>query len=110
MLPLQYRLKKRKAFNYIYRVGKSTGVDCLTLVYTTSKNQLKVGFSASKKVGNSVMRHRAVRKMREAIRPLIPNIKPDHNLIFVAKDTILTKSAAEVSTACQTVLKKAGLI
>ena len=119
MLKPIYRLKKRKTFNYIYRNGKSVGADCLTLVYTYCKPKggvadsgvggILVGFSASKKVGNSVVRHRTVRKMREAVRPLLANMAPNHNYIFVAKDVIREKTVIEIKQVCEKVLKKAGL-
>jgi ribonuclease P protein component len=111
MLNVKYRLKKRKQFNYIYKHGKSTGCEILTLVYNFSRlKNIKVGFSASKKVGNSVMRHRAVRKMREAIRPLVENMQINHNYIFIAKEVILQKSVADIKKSCEYVLRKAGLL
>jgi ribonuclease P protein component len=114
MLSKPYRLKKRKTFNYIYRVGKTSGCDCLTLVYCFAKSptppHIKIGFSASKKVGNSVMRHRAVRKMRAAVRPILKTIRHNNNLIFVAKETILQKTVAEIQKSCDYVLRKAGLL
>jgi len=114
MLKPEYRLKKRKQFNYIYKHGKSVGCDCLSLTYNFSRMpkppHIKIGFSASKKVGNSVKRHKALRKMREAIRPLIPNMTTNHNYIFVAKETIHEKSVAEIQKQCEYVLKKAGLL
>ena len=113
MLKSKYRLKKRKTFNYIYRHGKSAGCDCLTLIYISAKmkdTDLRVGFSVSKKVGNSVVRHRTVRKMREAVKPFIEKIKPWHNLIFVAKELARDKSVAELSAAIELVLKKTGLL
>ena len=111
MLPIKYRLKKRKQFNYIYKHGKNSGCDCLTLVFNYCRlKNIKVGFSASKKVGNSVKRHRAIRLMRHAVKPLIPRLQENHNYIFVAKDAILTKSFEEIQKACEYVLKKAGLL
>jgi len=111
MLQKQYRLKKRKQFNYIYKHGRNAGCDCLTLVYNYCRlKNIKIGFSASKKVGNSVKRHRAVRLMREAIRPLVPRMAENHNYIFVAKDIILEKSFDEIKSAVEQVLKKAGLL
>ena len=86
------------------------GCDCLTLVYVFSKASFKIGFSASKKVGSSVKRHRALRKMREAVKPLLPRMTQNHNYIFVAKETIPEKSVAEIKKACEYVLKKANLL
>jgi ribonuclease P protein component len=111
MLQREFRLKKRKQFNYIYRHGKSCGCDCLTLVYNFCKMpNLKVGFSVSKKVGNSVMRHRAVRMMRAAVRPLVGRMSPNHNYIFIAKETILEKTVAEIKKSCEYVIRKGGLV
>ena len=116
MLNKKYRLCKRKQFNYIYKKGRHAGCDILSLVYIFAKmpynspSHLKIGFSANKKVGGSVQRHRALRKMREAVRPLIPNMAANHNYIFVAKETILDKSVAEIHAAVASVLKKAGLL
>jgi len=110
MLNIKYRLKKRKQFNYIYKHGKSVGCDCLTLVYNFCRMpNIKVGFSASKKVGNSVKRHHAVRMMREGVRPYIAKIQQNHNLIFIAKEEILKKNLAEIKKACENMIRKAGL-
>ena len=111
MLISKYRLRKRKQFNYIYKHGRSVGSDCLTLVYNSCHmKNVKIGFSASKKVGNSVQRHRALRQMREAVRPLIPSMIGDHNYIFVAKETIIDKSFDDIKKSCAYVLGKAGLM
>ena len=115
MLKKQYRLCKRKQFNYIYRKGRNSGCDCLSLVYVFSKMPFggahcKVGFSANKKVGGSVQRHKALRKMREAVKPLLPRMKPNHSYIFVAKETILEKSVADIQKAMTYVLTKAQLM
>ena len=114
MLSKPYRLKKRKTFNYIYRHGRNQGSDCMTLVFCYAKSptfpHIKIGFSASKKVGNSVKRHRAVRMMREATRPILSKFKHNHNYIFVAKETILQKSLADIQKSCEYILRKAGLL
>ena len=114
MLSKPYRLKKRKTFNYIYRRGKSFGCDCVTAVFVPARMpnapHIKIGFSASKKVGNSVQRHRAVRVMRHAVKPFLKNIKPHHNIIFVAKEILLQKTLAEVSNSCKNILCKAQLL
>jgi ribonuclease P protein component len=111
MLEKKYRLCKRKQFNYIYKKGRSSGCDCLTLVYCYCKMpNIKIGFSASKKVGGSVERHRALRKMRAAARPIISTMAANHNYIFIAKENILEKSVNDIQKALEHVLKKAGLV
>ena len=111
MLQKQYRLAKRKQFNYIYRKGRNVGCDCLTLVYCFARmKNIKVGFSASKKIGGSVQRHRVVRKMREGVRPFIKRMTANHNYIFVAKEPIKERSVAQIQKSMETILAKAGLL
>ena len=83
----------------------------LTLVYTFAKGKnIKVGFSASKKVGNSPQRHRAIRVMREAVKPLVDQMKENHYYIFVAKEGVGDKKSHEVQKSVEHILKKANLI
>ena len=62
-------LKKTSDFQVVYKTGKSYA-DKNIVVYVR-KNQLNInrlGISVSKKVGNSVVRHRFSRLVREAYR------------------------------------------
>ena len=113
MLKKQYRLKKRKSFNYIYRKGKHFGNEMLTLVFVSARmkdSHVKIGFSVSKKVGNSVVRHKVIRRMREAVKTLIEQIKEHHNIIFVAKEGIDKFKPSEIQESMLKVLKKSGLL
>ena len=111
MLKQKYRLKKKYQFNYVYRVGKTSHGKFLMLVFSPSKNkQIKIGISASKKVGNSVKRNRARRLLREAISAYIPLINPNFNLIVVAKQSIDGLKLQPVLEDMKNVLNKAGLI
>ena len=70
----QYRLKKNRAFQYVYRRGHSAA--CRDLVMLCAKGrELKVGFSVSKKVGNAVIRNKVKRRLRECFRPYIGDVK-----------------------------------
>ena len=109
MLPLRYRLKKRKTFNYLHQRGtRQSGA--FVVVYFCSASNLKIGFSASKKVGNSIVRHRAARLMREAMRPLLPKIKSHTNMIVVAKPELPAQHLLYITLDLENTLKKAGLM
>lgn len=70
----RYRLKKNKAFQYVYHRGHS--VACHDLVLLAAKGRgLQVGFSVSKKVGNAVTRNKVKRRLRECFRPLLGDVK-----------------------------------
>ena len=62
-------LKKNKDFLSVYRNGKSYANKYLVMyVLENNTNQNRLGISASKKVGNSVVRHRFSRLVRESYR------------------------------------------
>lgn len=47
---------------------------------------IRVGFTASKKVGNAVARNRAKRRMRALVRELLPqNGVPGHDYVLIAR-------------------------
>lgn len=111
MLHKKYRLTKRKQFNYIYRRGHSAHSEILTLVFCRgSVRDIRVGFSASKKVGNSVVRHRAIRLMRHAVKPYLARMAQNHCYIFVAKEGITQKHLTEIKLGVEKVLTKARLL
>jgi len=85
--------------------------EVLTLVYCGAKlRDIKVGFSASKKVGNSVVRHRAVRLMREAVKPFISRMAPNNSYIFIAKEGITDKHLEDIKKNVEKVLTKGNLL
>jgi ribonuclease P protein component len=112
MLPLKYRLKKRKQFAYIYRSGKHIAGDFVSVVYCGAGNtpNIKIGFSANKKVGNSVIRHRAVRLMREGVKPFLTLLKQNNNYIFIAKENITQQHLLFITLDIEKTLKKADLL
>ncbi len=62
-------LKKNKDFRYVYQNGKSYGCRTLVMyVYRNGTHTSRLGISVSKKVGNSVVRHRLTRLIRESYR------------------------------------------
>ena len=58
---------------------------------------VRVGFTATKKVGGSVIRNRAKRRMREAARQLIPVLaKPGHDYVLIARTGAPTRPWARL--------------
>ena len=109
MLPIRYRLKKRKTFNYLHQHGKRQSGDFVVVYFCVASN-LKIGFSASKKVGNSVVRHRSARLMREAMKPLLSRVNPRTNMIVVAKPELPAQHLLYITLDLENTLKKAGLM
>jgi len=62
-------LKKNQDFRYIYDHGKSYANKYLVMYMMKNESQRnRLGISVSKKVGNSVLRHRITRLIRESYR------------------------------------------
>ena len=69
-----YRLKKNRAFQYVYRKGHSAACRNLVLLVAPGR-ELKVGFSVSKKVGKAVTRNKVKRRLRDCFRPYLGDVK-----------------------------------
>ena len=81
------------------------------LVYKkNSTGLLRVGFSVSKKIGNSVTRNLIKRRLRSAFDKHIAGVKPEYNIIVIARQPILGCKFSEISEAFEYTLKKAGLL
>ncbi|WP_298286532.1 ribonuclease P protein component [Acidocella sp.] len=64
------RLQKRAEFLRLARVGRKKAVPGLVLQAARAEagDELRVGYTATKKIGNAVARNRAKRRLREAAR------------------------------------------
>lgn len=104
-------MKRNKRFRYVYRKGKSVSSRPLVMIYNRSKSgKVQVGFSVSKKLGNSVTRNRVKRRLREAFRPMIPDIKPGYDIIFIARDPSVNAEFDYLVHSMSGLLIKAGLM
>ena len=62
-------LKKNSDFQQVYKNGKSLANRYLVMYLKKNDlNENRIGISVSKKVGNSVIRHRITRLIRESYR------------------------------------------
>ena len=71
---------------------------------------LRIGISVSKKVGNSVVRHRVTRLIRESYLSLKSNIPDGCWIVVVARPGCRTCSEGNVEGAFENLLKRHGKI
>lgn len=106
-----FSLKRNKEFTRVYKGGKSVVSRTMVLIHRrTGTGLVKIGFSVSKKIGNSATRNKVKRRLRAAITPLIPSIKPGSSIVIIARGAILTEKFADVENSLVALLKKAALI
>ena len=102
----RYRLKKDKAFQYVYHRGKSAS--CRDLVLLAAKGRgLQVGFSVSKKVGNAVTRNKVKRRLRECFRPHLGDVK-NGLYVIVARPSAAKATFQSLYSDTRKLLARAG--
>lgn len=81
-------LKKNRDFQKVYKNGTSKGNRYLVM-YVLKNQYMKnrLGISVSKKVGNSVVRHRTTRLIRESYRLNQDNLKTGYDMVVIARQT-----------------------
>lgn len=100
-------LKKNSDFQTVYKNGISFANKYLVLyILENNKDINRVGISVSKKVGNSVIRHRLTRLIRESYRINENVFKKGYDLVVVARVLSKEKSQREIESA---LLHLAGL-
>ena len=102
-----FSLGRNKQFTYVYRRGKSFPSRRMVLVYLRAR-ELKVGFSVSAKVGNSVTRNRVRRRMKEDFRLLRPFLVPG-KYIFIARTGAKDAPYPAMADEMRALLKRAKL-
>lgn len=79
-------LKKNRDFLKVYRKGTSKANPVLVLYILENREGFnRVGVSVSRKVGNSVIRNRVKRLVKEAYRKRMRDIKPGYDMVFISR-------------------------
>ncbi|MEW9121442.1 MAG: ribonuclease P protein component [Thermotaleaceae bacterium] len=105
------RLKKNTDFRKVYGKGSSQANRYLVIFVLPNRQAYnRVGFSASKKVGKSVIRNRVRRLMKESFRKLADKIEKGYDIVFIARVNVKDASYSEVEKAMLHLLKKSKLL
>lgn len=107
----KYRLRNNIHFKKVYNRGKSYG-NRLVVMYVNKNgmNYNRVGFSVTKKIGNSVVRNKVRRRMKESYRLNCNKIKDGYDLIFLPKVMANKANYREIESAMLHLLKISHLL
>jgi ribonuclease P protein component len=110
-------LKKRKEFVAITESGKRFVTPSFLLQISLAHaardinkaDVIRIGYTASKKVGNAVDRSRAKRRLRALVSAIMPVADATYDYVFVARTLILTRDFADLKKDLEGALKKLKL-
>ena len=95
-------LKKNNEFQRVYRKGTSQANRYLVMYVLENHDrhmENRLGISVSKKVGNSVVRHRVTRLIRESYRLNERSFRQGLDIVVVARPNAKDKSYQEIESA-----------
>ena len=93
-------LKKNMDFQNVYKNGKSYANKYLVMyVLKNDLNKNRIGISVSKKVGNSVIRHRITRLIRESYRLQEDVFNSGLDIVVIARSTAREVGYKEIESA-----------
>ena len=93
-------LKKNHQFQFVFRNGKSYANKYFVMyVKENGLERNRIGISVSKKVGNSVVRHRVTRLVRESYRLHESIFNSGLDIVIVARPSAATIGYNEVESA-----------
>ncbi len=97
------RLKRRAEFLRVAGARRNQAMPGLVLQAWTRSNEFesgdapRVGFTASKKVGNAVARNRARRRLRAAVSEVMPELAlPGTDYVVIARKATLARPYADL--------------
>lgn len=93
-------LKKNHQFQFVYKNGRSYANKYLVMyVKENGMEKNRIGISVSKKVGNSVVRHRITRLVRESYRLHEAVFNSGLDIVIVARQNAASVGYEEVESA-----------
>ena len=99
-------LKKSSDFAKVYKNKNSTADGLLVLyILPTGSGRNRLGISVSKKVGNSVVRHRITRLIRESYRLNEVAFHSGYDIVVIARAASKGKNFEDI---CRSLIKLSG--
>ena len=93
-------IKKNDEFKTVYQCGKSYANKYLVMyIHRNNMEKNRLGISVSKKVGNSVVRHRIARLLRESFRLNDEKFHSGWDVVVVARVGAKGKNYSDIESA-----------
>ena len=97
---MAYSIKKNEDFQKVYHSGKSYANKYLVMYAKKNESETgRLGISVSKKVGNSVVRHRIARLIRESYGLNVSKFHSGWDIVVVARQGAKGRNYFEINSA-----------
>jgi ribonuclease P protein component len=107
----RFRLRASSDIRRVRRTGKSYAHPLLVLIAARAPAATRrVAVTAGGRLGGAVERNRAKRRLREAVRPLLPALAAGWDLLVVARGGALSAPLPELAGAVRTLCRRAGVL
>ncbi|MBR9945777.1 ribonuclease P protein component [Clostridiaceae bacterium Marseille-Q4145] len=104
-------LKRNADFQNVYKNGKSYANRYLVMyVLENQTGRNRLGISVSKKVGNSIVRHRVTRLIRESYRLQEDMFNSGLDMVVIARKSAKDKTCQDIGSALQHLGKLHGIL
>ena len=104
-------IKKNDEFKTVYQCGKSYANKYLVMyIHKNNMGKNRLGISVSKKVGNSVVRHRIARLLRESFRLNHEKFHSSWDIVVVARMNAKGKNYSDIESAVLHLGKLHGIL
>jgi ribonuclease P protein component len=107
----RYRLTGSADFQRVRRTGKAYAHPLVILM--TCPNGLdtsRFGITAGRRVGSAVVRNRAKRLLREAVRPHLARTRPGLDVVLIARPGLLTAAWSSLAEAVNDLMQQSGCL
>ncbi len=102
---------ENRDFKRVYSRGRSLVTPYVVIYFLRNRNtKIRVGITASKKIGGAVVRNRARRVLREGVREIIDSLPQNYDIVLVARGKTPHAKSSYINALLVKQFKSAGLL
>lgn len=107
----RFRLTRSTDIKRVRQLGKTYAHPLIVLIALgNEQNTTRFAIAAGRSLGKAVERNRAKRRLREALRPLMPAIAPGWDLLLLARRPLNEATFQQCQVALALLLKRARIL
>lgn len=111
LMKRNYRLRRNSDFQRVRRFGETYASPIMVLAFLRNELEYsRFGFIVNKRLGKAVQRNKVKRRMREASRLKLEQIKPGFDVVLIARKQINQAAFIDILQTLDQLLKRANLL